>query len=89
MTFSIEITGHLDGFAVRYDGAEVAVYPTLMGAETGRTVAREALAQLTKLIGPYPYARPLGSFEDMAMGIMGLATDEIEALLSKRGASCR
>ena len=40
------ITGHLDGFAIRFGGEVVEIYPTLKGAEDGRRAARAALEQL-------------------------------------------
>lgn len=41
-----DITSHMDGFALWFDGALVDVFPTLDGAANGRRMAREANAIL-------------------------------------------
>jgi hypothetical protein len=37
------VCGHLDGFCIRFDGLEVAIFPTLTGAARGLIAANEAL----------------------------------------------
>lgn len=42
----IELTGHIDGYCVRYLGHEVCVFPNLKSARTGYRLAHEAAQML-------------------------------------------
>lgn len=41
-----DLTGHLDGHALRWGGEVVQAYPTMAAACVGRQTAQEALAML-------------------------------------------
>lgn len=46
----LQITGALDGFAVRWGGEVVDVFPSLMGAIAGRFIAQNALHLLNETL---------------------------------------
>jgi hypothetical protein len=45
-TPTLDLTGHLHGFALRYGDEEVAVYPCFTAANEGFKAAKLAMAQL-------------------------------------------
>ncbi len=49
-----ELTGHLHGFAIRFGGEEVAVYPSWNSACAGLRSATAAMALLDTLLKPPP-----------------------------------
>lgn len=50
----LELTGHRDGFALRFGDEEVAVYPDFDGVSAGFRVAREAMAMLAACLAMAP-----------------------------------
>lgn len=49
-----DVTAHIDGYCLRWDGEVVAIYPTLAGAALGREDARDALAMLAATLATAP-----------------------------------
>lgn len=45
------LTGHRDGFCIWLNGREVAVFPSFLRAANGLRAAREAMSQLSDLLG--------------------------------------
>ncbi|RAK68782.1 hypothetical protein [Phenylobacterium kunshanense] len=50
----LELTGHRDGFALRFGDEEVAVYPDFDGVSAGLRAAREAMAMLAACLAMAP-----------------------------------
>ena len=51
---ALEVTAHLDGFALRYDGGVVDVYGSPFAAKVARLVAATALADLDHCLASAP-----------------------------------
>ena len=49
-----DLTGHADGFALRWGGEVVEVFPSLLGAIAGRLAAGVALKDLTACLAAAP-----------------------------------
>lgn len=50
-----DITPHIDGFALRFGGEVVAIYPTPSGASFGRQLAKEANAMLAACLANHQH----------------------------------
>lgn len=48
------VTGHADGFALRFGGEVIDVFPSLLGASAGRNAAKDALAMLAACLAMAP-----------------------------------
>ena len=54
LPLSPEVTGHPDGFALRWGGEVVEVFPSLLGAIAGRLACYCALAELAECLAAAP-----------------------------------